>query len=391
MWEFNPEGPRTLQRFYDTTHKGIWKLLFKKQKSWPKSSDDTGLDCNHPAFEAPVKKGKKKKREEGTLDAVSEEADAQSSHQGDDDDEEEEEEEDPPGKGKKRATSEDLEVEASKRDKITLSDDSELDAEAVPKHRRRTKPQADSALWKFKSCNMRVCTDGAAAVETLRGELAQAKEQARVNKAAADKAAADLTAEQAARCRFEERVTEVEQKLKDTARKCESLEEENKAKGIKLAKALQDAQEARSESRASREEIRQAGHIAAGKPFLLQAKFGDQRYALLNRVWSSLDAYADLPKSAADASQFFRAQEGYTMELHFWSHFTRQERSALLNDQMAQWAELHKMSSAAMRDVIVRLWPTEAIPYSYFGLVRRLVDALPRIDAVKRWSCIEGA
>ena len=51
MWEFNPAGPRTLQWFYGTTHKGIWKLLFKKQKSWPKSSDDTGLDCNHPASE----------------------------------------------------------------------------------------------------------------------------------------------------------------------------------------------------------------------------------------------------------------------------------------------------------------------------------------------------
>ena len=57
---------------------------------------------------------------------------------------------------------------------------------------------------------MRVCTDGAAPVETLRGELAQAKEQVRVSKAAADKAAADLTAEQAARRRFEEQVTEVE-------------------------------------------------------------------------------------------------------------------------------------------------------------------------------------
>ena len=49
------------------------------------------------------------------------------------------------------------------------------------------------------------------------------------------------------------------------------------------------------------------------------------------------------------------------------------------------------MSSAAMKDVIVRLWPAEAIPDSYFGLVRRLVDALPRIDTVKRWSCVEGA
>ena len=197
--------------------------------------------------------------------------------------------------------------------------------------------------------------DGAATVETLRGELGQAKEQARVSKAAVD-----LTAEQAARRRFEERVTEMEQKLKDTAAKCESLEKENKAKGTELAKALQDASEARYESRATREEIRQAGQIAAGKPFLLQAKFGDRKYALLNRLWSSPDAYADLPKSAADAAQFFRAQEGYTTEQHFWSQFTGQERPALLNDQMAQWAELHKMSSAAMKDVIVRLWPAEA-------------------------------
>ena len=61
----------------------------------------------------------------------------------------------------------------------------------------------------------------------------------------------------------------MEQKLKDTAAKCESLETENKAKGTELAKALQDASEAQSESRATREEICQAGQIAAGKPFLL--------------------------------------------------------------------------------------------------------------------------
>ena len=99
----------------------------------------------------------------------------------------------------------------------------------------------------------------------------------------------------------------------------------------------------------------------------------------------------DLPKSAADAAQFFQAHEGYATEKLFWSQFMGQERPVLLNDQMAQWAELHKMSSAAMQDVIVRLWPAEAILDSYFGLVRRLVDALPRIDAVKRWSYIEGA
>lgn len=44
-----------------------------------------------------------------------------------------------------------------------------------------------------------------------------------------------------------------------------------------------------------------------------------------------------------------------------------------------------------MKDVVVRLWPTEPIPNSYFGLVQRLVDVVPRIDTVKRSACIEGA
>ena len=44
-----------------------------------------------------------------------------------------------------------------------------------------------------------------------------------------------------------------------------------------------------------------------------------------------------------------------------------------------------------MKDVVVRLWPTEPIPDSYFGLVQRHVDAVSRVDAVKRSSCIEGA
>ena len=44
-----------------------------------------------------------------------------------------------------------------------------------------------------------------------------------------------------------------------------------------------------------------------------------------------------------------------------------------------------------MKDIVVRLWPTELVPNSYFGLVQRLVDVVLRIDAVKRSTCIEGA
>ena len=69
----------------------------------------------------------------------------------------------------------------------------------------------------------------AAAVETLRGELAQAKERARVNKAGAEKVAEVLKSEQVVRRQYKKRVTEVEQALKDAANKCESLEEKNKA------------------------------------------------------------------------------------------------------------------------------------------------------------------
>ena len=90
-----------------------------------------------------------------------------------------------------------------------------------------------------------------------------------MSNAAIDKAAADLKAKQATRCQVEERVSVIEQELKDAARKCKSLEEENKAKATDLTKALEEAKEARSESRAAREEVQRAGPIAAGKPFLL--------------------------------------------------------------------------------------------------------------------------
>ena len=44
-----------------------------------------------------------------------------------------------------------------------------------------------------------------------------------------------------------------------------------------------------------------------------------------------------------------------------------------------------------MKGLIVRLWPGDALPNSYFGLVRRLVDACPWLEVIKRFVCIEGA
>ena len=49
MWEFNPEEPWTLQHFIGMMHEGMWKLLFKAQKSWPMETEDIGLDAKNPA------------------------------------------------------------------------------------------------------------------------------------------------------------------------------------------------------------------------------------------------------------------------------------------------------------------------------------------------------
>ena len=103
-------------------------------------------------YQAPEKKAKKKGKEarsglrrKGTSDVASGDTETPSSHEGDEDEEEEEESNSPlKGGKKKRGASADLEAEASKKGKISLSDDSESDVEAIPECRSRPKPLAES-------------------------------------------------------------------------------------------------------------------------------------------------------------------------------------------------------------------------------------------------------
>ena len=76
--------------------------------------------------------------------------------------------------------------------------------------------------------------DGAAAVETLRAELARAKEQTRISNAAALKAAEELRAEKAEHCESKQKMAKMAVKLKDIAYHCQFLEEENRAKATAL-------------------------------------------------------------------------------------------------------------------------------------------------------------
>ena len=79
------------------------------------------------------------------------------------------------------------------------------------------------------------------------------------------------------------------------------------------------------------------------------------------------------------------------MEKVFWSQYSEAGHPVPLSDQLKQLVELHKLAEQAMKGFIVRLWPGEALLGSYFGLVRWLVEACPRLEVLKRSICIEGA
>lgn len=123
----------------------------------------------------------------------------------------------------------------------------------------------------------------------------------------------------------------------------------------------------------------------------MQSKYAKERFRLLTQIQSSPGVFADLPRSVSDAEQFYRAEEGNSTEKLFWSQYLAPEHPMPFTDQLKQLVELHRAAELAFKDLIIRLWPAEAIPSSYFGLLKRLVSACPRLDAIKQSVCIEGA
>ena len=228
-------------------------------------------------------------------------------------------------------------------------------------------------------------------MESLWAELAQAKEQARRSDAAASRAAEELKAEKAAQCLSREEMAELAVKLKDAADRNEALEKERLSEREDLKKATAKAKDARSAMRAIKEELRQAGDIVAGKPFLLRRGFTDPKYAQLGQLWGPEDPYMDLAASAADAVVHFRSQKDHKTEELFWSQFHSPERSLPLTDRLDEWAELNRLSGLAMTDIVTHVWPDRPKPKSYFDLLQQFLGAVLHIKAMKRSACIEGA
>ena len=191
--------------------------------------------------------------------------------------------------------------------------------------------------------------------------------------------------------KYEAEVGKVRQELQALMEKHESLELDSKTRASELAVAIENAKSAKAESQKTLQELDEVKKIAAGKAFFMQSKHINVSYLLLTRIRSSPGAFADLPRSVSDAAAFYRAEEGSSTEKVFWSQYAEAGHPVPLSDQLKQLVELHKAAEQAMKGLIVRLWPGEALPGSYFGLVRRLVEACPRLEVIKRSVCIEGA
>ena len=197
--------------------------------------------------------------------------------------------------------------------------------------------------------------------------------------------------ERTEREKYEAEVGKVRQELQALMEKHESLELDSKTRASELAVAIENAKSAKAESQKTLQELDEVKKIAAGKAFFMQSKHINVSYLLLTRIRSSPGAFVDLPRSVSDAAAFYRAEEGSSTEKVFWSQYAEAGHPVPLSDQLKQLVELHKAAEQAMKGLIVRLWPGEALPGSYFGLVRRLVEACPRLEVIKRSVCIEGA
>ena len=49
LWEFDPTKHQTLRDLFGSSHKDIWKVLFKSGKPWLDSAADRGYQLSRPA------------------------------------------------------------------------------------------------------------------------------------------------------------------------------------------------------------------------------------------------------------------------------------------------------------------------------------------------------
>ena len=78
-------------------------------------------------------------------------------------------------------------------------------------------------------------------------------------------------------------------------------------------------------------------------------------------------------------SRHYATPEGDSELRLFWAQFQAPEHPPFIANEMKQLMELHRMAELAMKDLCVRLWPSEPIPSSYLVWWRSCVMLPPML------------
>lgn len=73
-----------------------------------------------------------------------------------------------------------------------------------------------------------------------------------------------------------------------------------------------------TQTRDDHEVLQQVEKIVVGKPYLLHCVFGSKGFIELIQLWCSTEVFADLQRSASDATHHFGEREGHEAEKAFW-------------------------------------------------------------------------
>ncbi|KAE8780930.1 putative E3 ubiquitin-protein ligase ARI8 [Hordeum vulgare] len=51
MGAYQPDAPQVIKDFFHSTHKDVWRTLYKPQQEWSTADEDVGLDAKTPPNE----------------------------------------------------------------------------------------------------------------------------------------------------------------------------------------------------------------------------------------------------------------------------------------------------------------------------------------------------
>lgn len=153
------------------------------------------------------------------------------------------------------------------------------------------------------------------------------------------------------------RIAKIEDMLKGVITNRDALKSSREKAAVELKKLAAERREAATLADATKEALRQATDIVAGKPYFLQCVFGREAFPELMQNWRLSGIFLDLPRCAKDTCQHFVGCDDAADKKAFWMKFLETSGPQLFYDRMKQLAKLQQMAKPAIEGLCSSLWP----------------------------------